>query len=113
MSVLDILTKARALISDPDKWTKGAYARLPSGVSCDERNAYAEKFCMVGSINAASRCDWSKAIDARQSLFAAIKKMDRAGSVPGFNDYPSTTHTDVMNVFSEAIALELNKEQLP
>ena len=85
------LEKARALIASPHHWQKGSL--------CNGRG----RFCLVGAVQAA--CPRAVNLQVRclkQLGFALPLEFD---SLPAFNDYQSTTHSDVLALFDKAIDL--------
>lgn len=96
MTTLELLKAARETISTPDKWTQYAIAKNTSGEirSADESDAVC--FCMLGAI-------WK---NSRQSGSAEgeLKNTINGRSIAGFNDDPSRTHDEVLNVFDKTIA---------
>lgn len=119
MTPVEHLTAVRALISTPDKWARGEFARDMNGnrTSLAARNAAC--FCILGAIG---RTDpeivslkkqeyqvfspiWDK--PAAQELRKVIG--DRL--VSDFNDDPQTTHDDMLRVIDAAIE-RLNIERL-
>ncbi len=93
--VLQILIGARALIDTPEKWVKGTsyLFNKRSGV----------RRCMQYEITCSA--DWGNGADDLTAAFRALKCIIR-GSIPEFNDAPTTTHASVMVVFDVAIAKE-------
>ena len=54
--MVEILTEARELLADPDRWTRGTFARTKLGTRVSPHAASAESFCMLG---AAKRVLWT------------------------------------------------------
>ena len=50
LTPLELLTQARALLADPEHWTKGAYARGTKGEPMSPTDNSAVCFCSVGAI---------------------------------------------------------------
>lgn len=94
MNTLEILTKARDLISDPARWTQKAFARDNSGESINNRSSYAVCWCAMGAVYKTSSNN--RASVPFSFLHAA------AGMWAGnFND--THTHAEVLAVFDKAI----------
>lgn len=95
MNTVETLKAAKALISDPTKWTQGAYARDAEGTVTDPFASDAACWCSVRSIVAVSR-EW---------FFASESLLEKAigGGVIRFNDMH--THAEVMAAFDRAIEL--------
>lgn len=92
------LVCVRELLSDPEHWTKGSYARNAKGLSVYSDSHDAQSFCLIG---AASRCSTDHGVTG-----AVILRMQRACPIPilsRFNDDPRTTHADVLAVIDRAI----------
>lgn len=95
-SVREVLVAARALIDTPEKWTKGSMGRTASGACVVASHRDACRWCAIGAV---IRVDGSVGYRAWDALDAAS-----GSAAPMFNDAPSTTHADVMNLFDRAIA---------
>ena len=54
-TALDILTEARTLITRPDRWTQGAYARNAHGCAIAIRSRHAVSFCATGALYRTTR----------------------------------------------------------
>lgn len=100
MNAAEILTKAKALIDTPDKWTKGEFARDKNGSRVDANSNYAVCFCSIGAIRKVAPCRGSEYergyISALQALATACGKEPAV-----YNDF--ATHEDVMEKFDRAI----------
>jgi len=97
----DLLEKARELISDPARWTKGAVARDLNGEPIEEFSSDAVCFCSIGVVSSVANC---------LGLFnSTTHLLDRCAGKRGypnilsFNDAPTTTHEDIVSLFQEAI----------
>jgi hypothetical protein len=102
MSTKDVLVRAKELISDPARWTKGAMARDADGHPCDERDPDAKCFCAYGAVR---RFD-TKDLQAISFLHYATREVSGFGCamfVDEFNDMQSTTHAKILQVFDKAI----------
>lgn len=102
MTTVELLKQAQALISDPENWTKGVYARDEEGY---ETSAYATdacKWCAVGALHHFSgRLLGGKAGKAFDFLARGIEST-KAG-VFNFND--RTTHSGILAAYDRAIKL--------
>jgi hypothetical protein len=96
--IVEVLKKARGLISDPKHWTQGTFAKDAYGREVDPEDDQAICFCAIGAIHAAAggmNEDCGRAIwDLR------IRTPER--SVSEFNDHRS--HAEVLELFDDAIA---------
>lgn len=102
--LLDDLKAVRELLSVPERWTKGAYARagkrraspLNNEVTC---------WCLLGAIRKVT----GGAISSRRVQLAAAA-LHRATLSPRllnyWNDDPDRTYTDIVLVIDKAIAAE-------
>lgn len=94
------LLAARTLISDPENWTQGAYARtdqdsgflLPS----DSRAA---RWCPDGAIQFSSP---NHRIES-SALTALSRAMN--GNIVRFSDAPGRTHAEIMNAFDRSLVM--------
>ena len=99
-----LLKSPRALIEKPENWVKGTYSCHVEGRPC---------YCMLGALD--------QAVDNNQDddlyvgsplhqtahnalLDALVDSYTDVGTVPDFNDAPTTTHADVLKVYDLAIA---------
>ena len=88
--VVEVLTKARALIADPARWGKVAPDRicLAAGSDCP----------LTALAHAASN---EVHYEAKRAFIEAIG----TGWIGAWNDAPERTHTDVLAAFDRAIAI--------
>lgn len=98
MNTVDILKKAREIISDESRWTQGAYARTGKGRLIGPHCRGAVCFCSVGAIFKASGLDWGYLPSRIVSAFG----FDDEGKIALFND--KNTHGSVLKMFDKAIA---------
>jgi hypothetical protein len=96
MSALEVLKKARELLSDESRWTKGAFARTMWGEETSGSDPEAECFCARGAIT-----HFRGGFDAVLALQDALPSSFTA--VSAFNDNKDTEHADVLNLFDRAI----------
>lgn len=103
METVEILTKARELISDESRWTKYAYTRKADGEKADDQMDVAVCFCGVGAI---AKVKGQNPMDATES-FEAYLLAQAAGvrDVVDFFTFNDThTHAEVLAAFDRAIA---------
>ena len=94
-----ILTKARELLSTPDRWARKHQATAANGIGVPWNSTDAKCFCMMGAIN---RADWELKSDEAFDTMDLIE--DIIGeALPIFNDNPGTTHAAVLRVFDQAL----------
>lgn len=123
MTVLDVLVKAREIISVKERWTKGYYAKNAEGAHVETRARGAVCFCSTGAIQKAlpKRLDFSResfvlrngAADALEDVLHARGFMGKDGrkNIVMFNDDPRTKHRDVLRLFDAAIKNERQKQR--
>lgn len=94
MTRVEILIKARELISVPERWTQETMARTPLGDECPIDSDEASCWCAWGAISRVSTGDYYEA-------YSLITEMADYGVV-NFND--THTHAEVLGLFDRAIA---------
>jgi hypothetical protein len=98
VTTVQLLKKARALISDPKRWTQNAFARDKHGHAVPPQDSRAVRFCSIGAINHyAAESDVRTRSLARQALGEDIMMV---------NDFDSRrmSHATVLARFDHAIA---------
>ena len=105
--IRDTLIAARALIAEEKCWTKGALARDENGVACESGDTPV-CWCASGAI---MLCELKKRSADREGALRYLRmSLPKVVSIPTFNDYPATTHADVLAAFSKAIDLAKKAE---
>lgn len=126
MKASELLKKGRELISDPAKWTTGAYARDSNetgptggkyGIHLSPAQPGATCWCSAGALKHFTQ-EWDPEYGpmpirymehvegwAYNYLLHAVMRTGNAHSVEQFNDHPSTTHESVLRVWDLAIEL--------
>jgi hypothetical protein len=96
------IRRARNLLSDPKRWTKGTDAySINSGLGADPKGEEACQWCLRGALRAvALNGDYGPASEA---VLQVVRDKGHT-SIPGFNDRYNTTHADVLRVLDEADA---------
>lgn len=107
MNALEVLKAARHLLSDPNRWTKRAYARAADGLDIDATSDMAVSFCAIGAMRHVTGSD---SIVDNEEYGEAMVALNGAVVWPGklcrtarFNDHPDTTHEDVLALYDRAI----------
>ena len=103
--VVRVLTEARDLISDPKRWTQGAYARDAHGRQTYWGDPAAVCWCASGAISKATKLTPAQSAMNRDLVDQAQAELDSAIDHYGvftFND--SRTHKEVLEMFDRAIA---------
>lgn len=119
--VVQLLRNARALIADPEHWTKGAYARTAEGsvaytqptvvyTRLEEKDDFEEeripcKWCALGAVYASTY--WPNFIleHAEKAKRFLNTASDEQRGVIAYNDDPRTTHAGVLAMYDRAIVL--------
>lgn len=113
MTASEILRAARALISDPARWTQGAFARDSSGDQVDRLTSEAVCWCLAGAVDAASYPErigvdnYVIDFDRSAARLAAARALHTVihDTVVSFNDDPTRTHAEVLEAIDKAIAI--------
>lgn len=117
--LLDDLKATRALISEPERWSKGASAKDVNGWPVATLSSTAKTFCLDGACHlstvgqsgrlfaSSTSSFFQRYMDIQQALQAQIPSLS-AGYIDywTWNDRPSTRHEDVLAVLDRAIAAE-------
>lgn len=99
MQTIEVLEKARELISDPERWTQKVQARGPGDLEVDVFSPTATKWCAIGACRKVSGHK-----DGRLLATANLGDTTRARAhctVGTYND--KATHAQVLNVFDATI----------
>lgn len=94
----EILQEARDLISDPNKWTRGASARTIFGVRACPDDEDAAMWCAAGALNKVA-ADSSSWIVASKALSLAAERR--------YGDAPEVSISWVNDIHGHAAALQL------
>ena len=104
---VEILRKARALITDKKHWTKGVFRRSLIEEHKPSKT-WGTAYCVFGAVHQASGVDYWRECDyAKDLLQAALDRRPRgkAKTVIGYNDSRGTTHAQILALIDKAIAL--------
>ena len=98
-----IITDTKQLLSNPNHWTKGAYARYGrDGKQIWPKEELAKCFCLGGAvIKLTSNASECKAITGL--LRGQIRRGKKYHTIPQFNDAPETTHKDIIGLLDRAL----------
>lgn len=115
---LEVVQRARALITDPTKWTQGEYARGEDGEYAPSDSTAATCWCSLGAIIAASEkvrreknldlSDTFRVKDAvKQQMAVVVEKRTgrRLETIHGYNDREGRKHEEVLSLFDETAAV--------
>lgn len=112
MNELETLKAVRDLLSDPKRWTQGAFARHESGAPIGPRERGASCWCLRGAV---IKVDPTSGGDGPiMAIGAAMHELQGIGSRPfndlasiaRFNDAPVRRHHEIMKVIDLAIKNE-------
>jgi len=98
-STLTVLTRARQLIDDEQRWCRRTYARGWRGLPVPVQSSAAYRFCAVGALLRAGRELGLPVEDARNAL-----EWQTVRPVQDWNDDPARTHREVIAAFDAAVA---------
>lgn len=101
---LEVLKKARELISVPSRWTQLAEARNIHGQPVGSLDTAAVCFCSVGALY---KVDYSHWHQARTALLNAFPAHSDCSTLSRFNDLHD--HAEVLALFDRAIKAEESK----
>jgi hypothetical protein len=103
-STLQILKEARALISDPERWTQGEDARDEDGLPVHPDDSDAVCWCTLGALHraAAGTDDFSVFREIQKAVEAFPGIRSQAHYAAKFND--AHTHAEVLAMFDAAIS---------
>ncbi|MDE8343243.1 MAG: hypothetical protein POG24_05425 [Acidocella sp.] len=102
-SALEVLIKARALLSDERRWTRHVYAVGPGGRRTDHLDPKACAWCAAGAIYKIGGS--FNGGGAAVILTEAVCEQWPGESIAGFNDDPDTTHDHLLIMFDRAIEI--------
>jgi hypothetical protein len=100
MTPVEVLRKARELISTPDRWTKGYFAHDLVGTDVEPHEDGAVCFCALGALGVSSYYEPVSWIDGAIELLETTIGCHDLGE---WNDAPERTHVDILAAFDEAI----------
>jgi hypothetical protein len=83
------------LLSKPEAWTKGVYARSRDGASCPAGSDEAVAWCLDGAMDRCHPNDW---IEARRKLRELLPDIASFH----WNDKPERTHAEVLALVQKA-----------
>jgi len=97
MNALEVLTSARALISDPARWTQGHAARDTSGSFTGATRDDATCWCTIGACVRVADGGFS------EHVCELLTRAAGTSQIGSFND--THTHAEVLAMFDQAITL--------
>lgn len=104
--ILEQLIAEKQLLSDPACWTKGEFARDKNGVAVNEYSPDAVCWCqhgviykVVNDIRFSQVVNWSQMRILKDNIASTLGFHHAVA----FNDYPATTHADLMDFYDKCI----------
>lgn len=94
---VQILEKARKLLTDPNRWIQKALAKTIDGYVTEPHHAQAVSFCMVGALSKVSVANSERSYMLAKDALSKIV----GPSIVCFND--KATHAEVLEAFDLAI----------
>lgn len=96
------LRAIRALLQDPNRWTKGLHARDAADLPALPSSVHAVRWCLVGAIQKVSEGDRDREAQLLNRFWSV-----HCGYLSIFNDHHLTTHAEVLNLIDRVINKEL------
>ena len=109
--LLPVLKTAREKISNPKAWTQGHYAKDQSGTVDEPCSGTAVSWCAAGAISAALGFN-SPAKLYETGLLEFLGEVAGWNTITMYNDYPTRTHAEILEVFDKAIKLMEKRKAL-
>lgn len=114
MTVFENLIRARGVISIPERWTQGHFARYACGAGTSPTSQFASCFCALGAVERVMGCRAyrSKEVELLAESVGDKEQLPSDDNLRGnavfnlvhtFNDNHS--HEDVLSMFDRAISL--------
>ena len=110
MSALDVLTKTRELLSDPERWTKGSMAKNASGCTVRPDREDAVCFCLDGALTRAAGGSGNGYPEATRILEETVSERPWAFCYVDWNDDAARTHAEVLAALDKAIDLARGRQ---
>ncbi len=100
----DILSRAREILTPPEAWTQGASGRDAEGYACNVHLPRACSFCLMGAV-AKAQGELKGSVEAGAGAYQTLNRVvGREERLDLFNDDPQRTHSEILEVFDDAIA---------
>ena len=104
MTVTEGIERIEQRLATPDQWGQGKFALDKDGNDVAVMDSRAVKFCLIGAIDTT----FGIGNPLREKVLGYIRPViwqkchDLRMTISVFNDFPSTTHSDVLDVLSKA-----------
>ena len=101
------LKAARAIISNPDRWTKNAEARDEHRYSVSPEDPSAVQWCAIGAIRKAASEIQETDVERThiEPALNAIIDLYDLYDLGVWNDHPDRTHAEVLSLFDRTITI--------
>ena len=99
-SAAQVLRAARELLSDPARWTKGAWAEDGAGMEVSPVSPNAVCWCVEGALMRVSGVEVVTAVGFALEALANV-----VGDIAWYNDAATTQFSDILTALDRAIAL--------
>lgn len=114
-----MLRLVRHYLTEPERWSKGSWAFDENGQSCASIYPGATCWCVAGAVGRASSdvsivspdvysvvsrsVVYNRVVHA---IYVAMRDREhRFGNIQQWNDHPRTTHSEVLRILDDAIAI--------
>ncbi len=114
MKTIEILKKARELLSDEERWAQGDYAFLAKddiALNVDWKSPIAACWCPAGALlkvsqgqAAAALVELARDLPGTKVVFLKGDSDKEIDQIATWNDAPERTHAEILQRFDEAIA---------
>lgn len=104
MTIVEVLRAVRELLSVPERWTQGAFARQEDKTQVNAEDPEAVCFCIRGAIHRVAVNHYEEARAACKLLEEGVPEYSKAWGLSGYNDSRSTTHADMLELIDGVIA---------
>ncbi len=110
MKPSELLTKAKAVIADPRRWTQGWYAKDAEGQPVGSRKSYAVCWCSLGALHAVAHEE--NTYNTRSAAAWYLTRVSVEFGYIGISDFnDNSSHEAVMKAWDKAIKLAKEDEK--
>lgn len=99
LTVSQALLELKALLSNPKRWVKGAYAKDDRGEHTNSRDPHAVCFCITGGINRTCGANTDLRAIVKKKLIANLPRGFEA--LERFNDDSEITHAQILELIEK------------
>ncbi len=97
---LHVLKCTLELLRDPNRWTKGWFARDEFDNKCGANESVACKFCIIGAMRHVAGVSY---YDITLSCLNLLYKSANTMYISNLNDSAETTHADILTLLTKTI----------